>query len=88
MQPCLPYNVKESTKLNSMGETITTSIINEELEFWEQNRFPLFINDTFPNKVPDIQGVAELLNHVKETGDYYAVQERIKHLKQQKKKRS
>ena len=58
---------------------------NEELKFWEQNRFSMFINKRVPNKVPDIKGVTELLKHVKETRDYYAIVERVKILKQHKK---
>ena len=54
---------------------------NEELRFWEQNRFAMFIDKRTPNKVPNIEGVKELLKHINETGDYYAVLERVKKLK-------
>jgi len=64
---------------------MSNNTTNEELEFWEENRFPNFIENIAPNKVPDIDGVKELLKHVEETGDYYAVVERINALKGKKK---
>lgn len=53
----------------------------EELRFWEQNRFNVFINKRVVVEIPNIHGVKKLLKHIKETGDYYAVVERVKKLK-------
>lgn len=53
----------------------------EELRFWEQNRFDVFINKCIAVEVPNIHGIKKLLKHIKETRDYYAVVERVKELK-------
>lgn len=71
--------------MNKKINKITGNKAIEELKFWEQNNFNISLNHKVPNKVPNIKHVTDILKHVKETRDYYAIVERIKILKQKRK---